>query len=112
MTETIRQSPSAVLGVLGLPAVDVLTADQTRGAVCVWCTERLTAETAVDLGERSGPDGRWWPRACRPHLTTRALHALFEHAPGCADCRETPPPGERSRCEVGRVLVQLTKDPR
>jgi hypothetical protein len=71
MTDLVQHDPAAGPA-LGLPAFEELTDSQVRGAVCVWGTEQLTAETAVDLGEQSGPDGRWWPRACRQHAADRA----------------------------------------
>ncbi|PZT69281.1 hypothetical protein DN402_20120 [Streptomyces sp. SW4] len=92
-----------VLAVLTLPDPESLTDAQRRGAVCLWGSERLTAETAVDLGEHTGPIGRWWPRACREHASQRAQRALLDHAPACDDCRG---PAE---CEVTLALYRLIR---
>ncbi|MFJ3037699.1 hypothetical protein [Streptomyces tendae] len=99
--------PPDVLAVLGLPSFGELTPDQARGAVCVWGTEQLTTETAVDLGEQAGPEGRWWPRACRTHTADRAHRGLFDHAPSCEQCVDAA-----ERCETSRVLYRLIRDGR
>ncbi|MHC3426183.1 hypothetical protein [Streptomyces sp. DT18] len=51
-----------------LPAVETLTAEQRRGAACVWCETTLQPGIDdVDLGARhatrTGP--AWFPRGCR-----------------------------------------------
>ncbi|WP_432161255.1 hypothetical protein [Streptomyces sp. NRRL F-5630] len=51
-----------------LPAVETLTAEQRRGAACVWCERALQPGIDdVDLGARratrNGP--AWFPRGCR-----------------------------------------------
>ncbi|MET8554769.1 hypothetical protein ABZV64_07300 [Streptomyces sp. NPDC004959] len=50
-----------------LPAVETLTAEQLRGAACVWCETALRPGIDdVDLGARratrNGP--AWFPRGC------------------------------------------------
>ncbi|MEU8538357.1 hypothetical protein [Streptomyces parvulus] len=100
----VETVPPNVLALLGLPQFGDLTADQVRGAVCVWGSEGLTAERAVDLGEQDGPDGRWWPRGCPACTASRAHRGLFEHAPSCEQCVDS---GER--CEINRVLYRLVR---
>lgn len=99
--------PPEVLTALGLPKFGDLTPDQARGAVCVWGDEQLTTETAVDLGEQAGPEGRWWPRACRKHTADRAHLGLFDHAPSCEQCTDAA-----ERCETSRVLYRLVREGR
>ncbi|WP_121710000.1 hypothetical protein [Streptomyces sp. E5N91] len=99
--------PPDALAVLALPRFDNLTSDQARGAVCVWGDEQLTADTAVDLGEHAGPEGRWWPRACRQHAGERAHRGLFDHAPSCEQCTDAA-----ERCETSRVLYRLVREGR
>lgn len=87
-----------VLDALELPSLDGLTDEQVRGVVCAWdCNEeRLTVETAVDLGERMSPLSgstspvRWFPRACHRHVGEAAYLALFGHAPECERCKVDP----------------------
>lgn len=101
------------LALLALPALDGLTDDQTRGAICVWDRheDRLTAETAVDLGEHMSPlNGstslmRWFPRGCRHHTGQAALRALHEHAPMCEPCVDNA-----AECETGRALRRIIRD--
>ncbi|MFJ9346097.1 hypothetical protein [Streptomyces sp. NPDC101237] len=79
------------LALLELPALDGLTEAQARGADCVWCPQKapthLTAETAVNLGERRHrrPGGRFstFPRACRACFRQAAAAALRAHAGSC-----------------------------
>ncbi|MDX2837959.1 hypothetical protein PV377_02895 [Streptomyces ipomoeae] len=73
---------------LALPDPAKLTADQVRGGHCCWCDTPLTAETAVDLGERRHPM-HWFPRCCRPciHATNRTHPGMCEQcAINAADC--------------------------
>ncbi|MEU8588008.1 hypothetical protein AB0C59_13585 [Streptomyces sp. NPDC048664] len=94
----------AVLQVLALPAADALTEAQTRGAVCVWHGgEKLTAETAVDLGEQTDP--RWFPRACPACVADRAHRSLLVHGAVCEQCAD-----EAAECPVGRGLYRLVRD--
>lgn|GEM_PF-3223217 len=101
------------LALLAVPALDTLTDDQTRGAVCVWDRheDRLTAETAIGLGEHMGEladatsDMRWFPRACRHHTGQAALRALHEHAPMCEPCVDNA-----ANCETGRALRRIIRD--
>jgi hypothetical protein len=99
------------IALLALPDLDGLTDGQTRGAVCVWGRDedRLTPETAVDLGEHLSPfDGRemrWFPRSCKACAGTAAFRALHDHAPTCEQCVDEP-----EKCETGRALWRLIRD--
>jgi hypothetical protein len=101
------------LALLALPDLDGLTDGQTRGAICVWGRDedRLTPETAVDLGEHLSPlrgstsQMRWFPRACNACTGEAAFRALHEHAPTCEQCVD-----DASRCEIGRALWRLVRD--
>ncbi|MFF8448139.1 hypothetical protein ACF06Q_10605 [Streptomyces leeuwenhoekii] len=100
----VHEVPPEVLDLLVLPPLDTLTSDRARGAVCLWCPVRLTVETAVDLGERTGAAGRWWPRACGPCVGRRAHHALYAHVTVCEPCVD-----DVTRCETGRGLSRLVR---
>ncbi|MFE0801070.1 hypothetical protein [Streptomyces sp. NPDC058812] len=106
-TTSTHAIPPDVLALLLLPPFDALTADQARGAVCVWGTEQLTTETAVDLGEKTGPEGRWWPRACPRHTADRAHRGLFNHAAMCEQCTDAA-----EHCDISRALYRLVRDGR
>lgn len=101
------------LALLAVPALDDLTDDQTRGAICVWDRNetRLTAETAIDLGVHSSTltgsttPMTWFPRACRHHTGQAALSALHEHAPTCEPCVNNA-----EQCDTGRVLRRIIRD--
>jgi len=97
----------AVLEILGLPSLEGLTTDQTRGAACVWCAARLTGETAVDLGEHLADGTRWFPRACRTDTADRAHRGLFDHAPMCEQCTDNA-----GGCEISRRLYRLVRENR
>ncbi|MFE2043988.1 hypothetical protein ACFXAZ_24280 [Streptomyces sp. NPDC059477] len=98
-----------VTALLALPPWDAFTDAQARGAVCVWdATERpLTAESAVDLGERRNDGVRWFPRACHHHAGRQAYRALLDHAPGCGQCT-----AHAGGCGTGIGLRRLMRDGR
>jgi hypothetical protein len=96
--------PPEALSLLALPAFDTLAEDRARGAVCLWCPERLTAETAVDLGEQAGEAGRWWPRACGPCTGRRAHQALYAHVAFCEPCVD-----DVGQCRTGLALTRLVR---
>ncbi|MFJ6660173.1 hypothetical protein ACIQNG_28045 [Streptomyces sp. NPDC091377] len=100
------QAPRTVLDHIGVPPLDALTADQARGAVCVWDAgeEPLTAESAVDLGERV-TGVHWFPRACRAHAGRRAYQALLDHAPRCEQCVD-----DAGSCGTGLALYRLIRE--
>jgi hypothetical protein len=104
-TPTGRASVAALLEV---PEHNALTKEQARGADCAWCGKPLTAETAVDLGERRiqvlDTHFDTFPRGCRPCASKRAYGALFGHAEACDHCRKHP-----SGCEIGDELRRLSR---
>lgn len=76
---------------LPLPALSLLSNEQRRGVHCAWCHTPLTAETAVDAGERTAQDGgNLFPRGCAPCAGRAAYQYLFQHAPACDHCRTDP----------------------
>ncbi|MFI2632645.1 hypothetical protein ACH5A2_19935 [Streptomyces collinus] len=83
--------------------MSVLAETQRRGAACVWCQTRLTIETAVDLGERTGPANvKTFPRGCPDCVRAAALHTYGAHADTCEQCVDDP-----SLCETRRALRRL-----
>jgi hypothetical protein len=80
------------LALLPLPRLlHLLTADQLRGADCVWCYERLDTETAYDLGAQTGTiagveNSSWFPRACPGCVGAKARKVLSEHTQTCEQC--------------------------
>jgi hypothetical protein len=108
MPSETASTPTEVLALLELPALDALTKRQTEGGDCVWCATPLTAETAVDLGERTDTDGTHrFPRACHPCTGTAAYRALLDHGPVCEQCVDNA-----DQCEVGRGLRRLIREGR
>ncbi|MEU1597274.1 hypothetical protein ABZ468_31590 [Streptomyces sp. NPDC005708] len=84
---------------------------QQRGAACVWCAQTLTAETALDLGERRikvlDGDITAFPRGCRPCTADAAYRALMDHAPRCEQCVD-----DAGRCDTGVALRRLMREGR
>ncbi|MFE9607737.1 hypothetical protein [Streptomyces sp. NPDC006012] len=115
MSATHREIPVEVLEILVLPVLLDLDEDRSAGRTCVWGGERLTIETAVDLGEqrtssrwiRPGDKENWFPRACRACVADRAHRGLFAHAPVCSLCRTRETAAD---CIVGRGLYRLVRD--
>lgn len=121
--EGVAQTAPGVTGMLKtaldlagivLPDPVGLTEEQRRGAACVWGGERLTVQTAVDLGVRTDgldaePDlgGRWYPRGCRPHLAAAANLALQQHIGHCEQCTD-----DMSQCITGMALTRLKREAR
>ncbi|MFD4264014.1 hypothetical protein ACFWR9_42025 [Streptomyces sp. NPDC058534] len=107
--------PPDIVALLALPGLEGLTDDQVRGAHCVWCKAGLTADTAVDFGERQTPLSgtssahgmRWYPRACPKCTADRAHRGLFDHAPSCEQCTDVA-----ERCEISRALYRLVREGR
>jgi hypothetical protein len=94
------QTSTLVLDTFDLPNPARLTADQVRGGDCCWCRTVLTAETAVDLGERRHPM-HWFPRCCRPcMLATDRTHVGI-----CETCIEQP-----GACQTAAALRQLVRE--
>ncbi|MEU8688824.1 hypothetical protein [Streptomyces sp. NPDC048665] len=90
-----------------LPELDAITEDQAAGRACIWGAERLTLETAVDLGERQGDDGRLFPRACRKCTARRAHRAMLDHGSQCPLCASEATAAD---CVVGRGLYRLQRE--
>jgi hypothetical protein len=90
-----------------LPALDALTEDQAAGRACVWGAERLTLESAVDLGEHQGEDGRFFLRACRKCTAHRGHRALLDHGSVCPLCASEATAAD---CVVGRGLYRLQRE--
>lgn len=85
---------------LDLPNPARLTEDQRCGRRCCWCPTRLTAETAVDLGERREPM-HWFPRCCPACIRAQAR----THGGMCEVCVEQP-----AACETAAALRQLVRE--
>ncbi|AJE43480.1 hypothetical protein BJY54_005558 [Streptomyces nodosus] len=101
------------LDLLPLPDLDagLLTAEQVRGGSCVWCGTRLTGETAIDFGARSGTlvgvVAPWYPRGCRPCVRKAAVTAHNEHPSTCEQCVDDP-----TLCDTRRALRRLALEVR
>ncbi|MFF7142212.1 hypothetical protein ACFZB5_13320 [Streptomyces nodosus] len=112
MSSTALEVTPEALEVLALPALLGLAEDRAAGRVCVWGGERLTIETAVDLGEQTassrwigpGPEA-WFPRACRTCVADRAHRGLIAHGSTCPQCADPD-----AECPVGRGLYRLVRD--
>ncbi|MEU8589745.1 hypothetical protein AB0C59_22535 [Streptomyces sp. NPDC048664] len=96
--------PREVLRLLRLPGIaSGLSADQIRGADCVWCATKLSAESAVDFGLCSGAlagvVSAWFPRACE-ECVCRVLRDTYDrHPQSCASCASDP-----NLCDARRAL--------
>ncbi|MES9522483.1 hypothetical protein [Streptomyces capoamus] len=96
------------LAALPLPELGALTPEQARGATCVWDGAPLTAETAVNLGERQDAEGTsLFPRACRPCALKQAMDALVAHGQSCEQCVD-----DSNLCPDGRGLVRAVREAR
>lgn len=101
------------LALLELPPLDEQTAEQVRGATCIWCPKSkptpLTAKTAVNLGERRhkrlGGHFYTFPRCCRPCARKAADDALKAHAGCCEQCAD-----DATLCEKAAALRQLMQE--
>jgi hypothetical protein len=99
--------PLEVLNAIELPALTVLDEDQAAGRACVWGAERLTLESAIDLGEREGDDGRFFLRACRKCTSLHAHRVLLDHGSHCPLCGSEATAAD---CVVGRGLYRLQRE--
>jgi hypothetical protein len=85
--ETRTSTDVGAVALLPLPNVRRLSQLQARGAACVWCEDRLTIETAVDLGDRPGPGGvRIFPRGCDSCARASAARVYKAHVANCRAC--------------------------
>ncbi|MEV0981187.1 hypothetical protein [Streptomyces sp. NPDC049915] len=111
MSTTTHEIPRQVLHLLEVPSLNDQSGMQVRGAACVWDGAPLTAETAVELGERRHRrlDGRYstFPRGCAPCVAARAHRALLDHGGSCEQCLDN-----RELCYVGRTLYRLVRNAR
>lgn len=100
-----------VMSMLTVPDMNVLSANQRRGATCVWCPEQLTAETAIDLGHRrieiDGEETLCFPRACRPCGRRAAVRESHVHPLDCPVCAVKP-----TDCRERRAIRRLALDGR
>ncbi|AVH57900.1 MULTISPECIES: hypothetical protein [Streptomyces] len=111
MTDRTDTAPAWGKAALPLPSVDALSEEQLRGAACVWCKTPLTAETAVNLGERRvrirSSHTTAFPRGCRRHAGEAAYRALLDHAPSCEQCVDNA-----DRCDTNTALRHLIREGR
>ncbi|MEV0982500.1 hypothetical protein [Streptomyces sp. NPDC049915] len=109
MSTTTQEIPKEVLRLLEVPAPDDQCEAQLRGAACVWDGTPLTAETAVELGERRHRHlhGHFstFPRGCVSCVADRAHRAVLDHCRMCEQCVE-----DGAICMVGRVLYRLVRE--
>ncbi|MEU5442784.1 MULTISPECIES: hypothetical protein [Streptomyces] len=83
-----------------LPELEELPDERARGRCCVWCGEHLSAETAIDLGEKRNPS--WFPRGCIPCTLKRVLAAYKTHWATCEQCVD-----DETLCDIQRGLRAL-----
>ncbi len=99
---------ASTLALMPLPDHNEMSEGQIRGADCAWCGKSLTAETAVDLGERRirSLDTHFdtFPRGCKPCTAKHAYQTLFDHCPMCEQCVDNS-----AECVTGRELRRLAK---
>ncbi|MGI5509356.1 hypothetical protein [Streptomyces sp. CA-106131] len=113
MPERTDTAPPGGRAALPLPGAGDLSEQQQRGAECVWCRITLTAETAVDLGERrirvGGSHVTAFPRGCRPCTADAAYRALFDHTQvnRCEHCAD-----DAGSCETHIALRRLIREGR
>ncbi|MFE9906395.1 hypothetical protein [Streptomyces achromogenes] len=74
----LMEIPAELVPHIVLPRLELLSEARTRGAECVWGGERLTGETAIDLGKHT--DGGFNTRSA-----VRA--ARNAHPDRCTECR-------------------------
>ncbi|MGA5605907.1 hypothetical protein ACPCUF_33660 [Streptomyces griseoincarnatus] len=103
-TTTPTATPTGALP-LPLPALGMLSDAHRRGSRCAWCSTPLTAETAVDAGERDAEDGsRIFPRGCRRCAGVAAYRLLQQHAPACDVCKVS------ATCPTAVIAVRLIRE--
>ncbi|WTC56831.1 hypothetical protein OH715_16795 [Streptomyces cellulosae] len=102
-TTTPTATPIGALE-LPLPALGMLSDAHRRGSRCAWCSTPLTAEQAVDAGERTAEDGgHLFPRGCAPCAGRAAYTLLQQHAPACDVCKGS------ATCPTALAAVRLMK---
>lgn len=109
MSTATQELPLEVVRLLAVPALDEQSEEQLRGAACVWDGQPLTAETAVQLGERRHRrlDGHYstFPRGCASCVAERAHSALLAHGSSCGRCVS-----EKELCPVDTALHRLVRE--
>ncbi|WP_381562913.1 hypothetical protein [Streptomyces eurythermus] len=98
----LLEIPAALVPHIVLPRLELLSEARTRGAECVWGGERLTGETAIDLGKHSDGGFNWFPRACRPCTRAAVRAACRYHPRNCEQCVDNA-----DICDVRRALHEL-----
>ncbi|MEV5350400.1 hypothetical protein [Streptomyces achromogenes] len=107
-TTHLMAIPAALVPHIVLPRLELLSEARTRGAECVWGGERLTIETAIDLGKHTDDGFNWFPRACR-RCTKAAVRAARDAHPGrCTECRG-PADLCDARCALHDLLLELRR---
>lgn len=102
------QQPVNPLELLALPKTSALSDAQLRGAHCAWCAAVLTAETALDLGERPAPNGgTMFPRGCGSCVRSAAVRVFNLHPRTCEQCVDDP-----TVCDTRRGLRRLALEGR
>ncbi|WP_436957104.1 hypothetical protein [Streptomyces sp. SudanB182_2057] len=95
--------PATLVPHIPLPRLELLSDARTRGAECVWGGERLTIETAIDLGKHVTVDGfSWFPRACLRCTRSAVRAARDNHPARCPECR-----GPTTPCSTRQALHDL-----
>ncbi|MFC5655295.1 hypothetical protein [Streptomyces nogalater] len=95
-------TPAALVPHIVLPRLELLSDARTRGAECVWGGERLTGETAIDLGVHTDNGFNWFPRACRRCTRSAVRAARDTHPARCTDCK-----GPTALCDTRQALHEL-----
>ncbi|GAA2222070.1 hypothetical protein [Streptomyces nogalater] len=98
----LMSNPAALVPHIPLPRLELLSDARTRGAECVWGGERLTVETAIDLGKHTDNGFSWFPRACLRCTRSAVRTARDTHPDRCTEC-----PGPTSLCDTRRALHDL-----
>ncbi|MGW2954134.1 hypothetical protein [Streptomyces eurythermus] len=94
--------PAALVPHIPLPRLELLSDARTRGAECVWGGDRLTIETAIDLGKHVDDGFSWFPRACMRCTRDAVRNARNTHPGRCTECKAPTAP-----CDTRRVLHEL-----
>jgi hypothetical protein len=72
---------------LAVPRHAALTAAQTSGAACVWCSDPAPVALGPRLSTHEGTLRRWEPRACHPCTRREADRVHRLHTRTCPRCR-------------------------
>ncbi len=97
--------PAMLVPHIPLPRLELLSEARTRGAECVWGGERLTIETAIDLGKHVDDGFSWFPRACLRCTRSAVRAARDTHPDRCTECK-----GLAALCDTRRALHELLRE--